>query len=548
MADYLKYFAPITITGQPSSWASIDSSYLVTKANVETYISGNSTTAGGSGNDGKLVKLDANGLIADSMLPALAISNTTVGTTAPAAGSVQTGDVFVNTTENKSYIYTGTEWQELLSPTDAVLSVNGKTGTVTLSASDVSAIATSAKVTSVSSSSTDAQIPSALAVYTFVNTNYSATGHTHTSANITDSISASTGITSSAAGLVQGKAVEAYAAKKSHTHTSADVSDSISASSGIVTGESKLAQAGAVADYVTSAIGAIDYSNTYAAKSHTHVSADITDSISTAAGVTSTETKLVQAKGVQLYVAGQAATWTAGTTTVATTGTKFVTQTYLASAISSLDLVNTYAAKTHSHTATDLPTATSSEKGIASFGTGLSISSGAVTLSAATADALGGVKVGSGNGLAYSSNKITMSLANGTSAGTVKASTGITISSGNISVNFSTDISTDASSDVKAATPKAVKTYVDAQVGGVSAIGTITGNGSAKKFEIAHSLGTSIIVQVVDSEGNTVYVPVNRASGKIVIEFATAPANNTTFSVYITKVGGTAIAATVASA
>lgn len=548
MAEFLKYFAPITITGQPSSWASIDSSYLVTKANVETYISGNSTTAGGSGNDGKLVKLDANGLIADSMLPALAISNTTVGTSAPAAGSVQTGDVFVNTTENKSYIYTGTEWQELLSPTDAVLSVNGKTGTVSLSASDVSAIASGDLVTSVSSASTDAKVPSALAVYTFVNTNYSATGHTHTSANITDSISASTGITSSAAGLVQGKAVEAYAAKKSHTHTSADVSDSISASSGIVTGESKLAQAGAVADYVTSAIGAIDYSNTYAAKSHTHVSADITDSISTAAGVTSTETKLVQAKGVQLYVAGQAATWTAGTTTVATTGTKFVTQTYLASAISSLDLANTYAAKTHSHTATDLPTATSSEKGVASFGTGLSITSGAVTLSAATADALGGVKVGSGNGLAYSSNKITMSLANGTSAGTVKASTGVTISSGNISVNFSTDVATDAASDVKAATPKAVKTYVDNAVGAASAIGTITGNGTNAAFQIAHTLGADVIVQVFDGDGNLVYVPTQISNNKVVFNFASAPANSTTFKVYITKVTGTAIAATAVTA
>ena len=49
--------------------------------------------------------------------------------------------------------------------------------------------------------------------------NYSATGHKHTSSEITDSISASSGITSGATGLVQGKAVEAYAATKSHTHS-----------------------------------------------------------------------------------------------------------------------------------------------------------------------------------------------------------------------------------------------------------------------------------------------------------------------------------------
>ena len=43
---------------------------------------------------------------------------------------------------------------------------------------------------------------------------YSTTGHTHTSANITDSISAASAITSSATGLVQGKAVHAYVDSK----------------------------------------------------------------------------------------------------------------------------------------------------------------------------------------------------------------------------------------------------------------------------------------------------------------------------------------------
>ena len=556
MAEFQKFYGPITLVGHESrEWANINVADIATKGEVDSqitaaitanntatrggsvasgntkdvtggtvysYIDTNSTTTGGSGKNGKLVKLDANGLIDNTMIPSLAITDTFTAANATAMtglSNAKKGDICIRTDENKTYILTSdaanayataSNWTALATPTDAVLSVCSKTGAVTLSASDVGAIASTDLVTSVSSESDDTKVPSAKAVYTFVNTNYSASGHTHTSANITDSVSAATGVTPSAAGLAQAKAVYDYAAPKSHTHASADINNSISASSGITSSAAGLVQGKAVEAYA-------------AKKVHTHALSDIiyTGSTGYTAGTTisntSTDGALATAKAVYDYVDG-------------------------------LSLATTYAAKSHTHVAADLPTATDSDKGIASFGTGLTVSSGAVTLSAATADALGGVKVGSGNGLAYSSNKITMSLANGTSAGTVKASTGITISSGNISVNFSTDISTDASSDVKAATPKAVKTYVDNAVGAASAIGTITGNGSAKKFEIAHSLGTSIIVQVVDSDGNTVYVPVTRASGKITVEFASAPANNTTFSVYITKVDGTAIAATVASA
>ena len=271
MADFLKYFAPITITGQPE-WANLGDTYLVTKANVAgyvadqistgiaavrggavesgetkdvsggtvyTYITSNSTDAGGSGKGGKLVKLNSSGLIADSMLPPLAITNITAGTTQPADGSVQSGDVFVNTSENKTYIYTGSQWQELLTPADGVISVNGNAGpAVVLSASDVGAIDADDLVTSVTSASVDTKVPSAKAVYTFVNTNYAAKSHTHTSANITDSISAASGVTSTETKLVQAKAVYEYAAPKSHTHTSANISDAISAGTGITSTES----------------------------------------------------------------------------------------------------------------------------------------------------------------------------------------------------------------------------------------------------------------------------------------------------------------------
>lgn len=59
--------------------------------------------------------------------------------------SVQIGDVAVRTDLGKSFILKATpatqlaNWQEILTPESPVQSVNGKTGTVTLTASDVGA-------------------------------------------------------------------------------------------------------------------------------------------------------------------------------------------------------------------------------------------------------------------------------------------------------------------------------------------------------------------------------------------------------------------------
>ena len=74
-------------------------------------------------------------------LPALAITTTQVVSTQAAmlALTAQIGDVAVRTDLNKSFILTATpattlaNWQELLTPTDAVLSVDGSTGAVSLS-------------------------------------------------------------------------------------------------------------------------------------------------------------------------------------------------------------------------------------------------------------------------------------------------------------------------------------------------------------------------------------------------------------------------------
>jgi len=70
-------------------------------------------------------------------------------TSAMLALTAEPGDVAVRTDLNKSFILVTSpastlgNWQELLSPTDAVQSVNGKTGTAVLDNTDVGAPSTS---------------------------------------------------------------------------------------------------------------------------------------------------------------------------------------------------------------------------------------------------------------------------------------------------------------------------------------------------------------------------------------------------------------------
>ena len=85
--------------------------------------------------------LDGNTKIPSSQLPAIAITSTYVvaSESSMLALTVQEGDVAVRTDLNKSFILAGSDptlisdWQELLSPTDLVQSVDGRTGTVSLS-------------------------------------------------------------------------------------------------------------------------------------------------------------------------------------------------------------------------------------------------------------------------------------------------------------------------------------------------------------------------------------------------------------------------------
>jgi hypothetical protein len=88
-----------------------------------------------------IAELDGSGLVPTHHLPALAITNTSVVNSQAnmLALTAQVGDIAVRTDVNKSFILTATpattlgNWQELLTPTDAVLSVDGGTGAVNLS-------------------------------------------------------------------------------------------------------------------------------------------------------------------------------------------------------------------------------------------------------------------------------------------------------------------------------------------------------------------------------------------------------------------------------
>lgn len=94
---------------------------------------------------GTIPILGEGGKLNTSVLPAIAISDTFVVDTQVAmlALTAEVGDIAIRTDLNKSFILktagasTLANWQELLTPTDTVTSVAGKTGTVTLVKADV---------------------------------------------------------------------------------------------------------------------------------------------------------------------------------------------------------------------------------------------------------------------------------------------------------------------------------------------------------------------------------------------------------------------------
>lgn len=138
----------------------------VTKVNgqIDTKISalnlGTAATRNTGTGSGNIPILDSSGKLVDTIIPKIAITNTFVVATQSAMlalSTAQEGDIAVRTDLNKSFILksngyaTLSNWQELLTPTDAVQSVNGKTGTVNITLAELGGVATSTYNSHVSS-------------------------------------------------------------------------------------------------------------------------------------------------------------------------------------------------------------------------------------------------------------------------------------------------------------------------------------------------------------------------------------------------------------
>lgn len=95
---------------------------------------------------GNVPVLDANGKLVESIIPAVAITETYVvdSEIAMLALDAQVGDVAIRTDVSKSFILqslpatTAANWVELLTPNSKVISVNGKQGAVVLTGADIS--------------------------------------------------------------------------------------------------------------------------------------------------------------------------------------------------------------------------------------------------------------------------------------------------------------------------------------------------------------------------------------------------------------------------
>lgn len=91
------------------------------------------------GQNNGLCELDANGLVPTNHLPPLAITDVHVvaDATERLALVAQEGDVAIQTDNSTSWIYSGTAWVQFTSGAGGVTSVNGQTGTVSLTTTDI---------------------------------------------------------------------------------------------------------------------------------------------------------------------------------------------------------------------------------------------------------------------------------------------------------------------------------------------------------------------------------------------------------------------------
>lgn len=106
-------------------------------------------------------------------------------------------------------------------------------------------------------------------------------------------------------------------------------------------------------------------------------------------------------------------------------------------------------------------------------------------------------------------------------------------------VVLDTDITLSADSDIVIASQKAVKAYVDTQIGGVvsSYKGDIIGDDSTTTFSVVHSLNTDdIMIQVYEAAGDkeNIGVTIGRIDvNTLSVKFAVAPPIADTYRVMI---------------
>jgi hypothetical protein len=98
---------------------------------------------------GRIPVIDSDGKLSQNIIPQVAITDTFVVSSASAMlglTSAQVGDVAVRTDLSKTFILKTADpsveanWQELMTPTDKVTSVNGKTGAVSISLSELGGV------------------------------------------------------------------------------------------------------------------------------------------------------------------------------------------------------------------------------------------------------------------------------------------------------------------------------------------------------------------------------------------------------------------------
>lgn len=119
---------------------------IMPNANVDLGLVASAIQSSEKGANNGVAELGGDGKIIAAQLPAIAITDTfvVVSQVAMLALTAETGDVAVRTDLNKSFILAVNDptvlanWQELLTPTSAVISVNGQTGVVSLDSDDIS--------------------------------------------------------------------------------------------------------------------------------------------------------------------------------------------------------------------------------------------------------------------------------------------------------------------------------------------------------------------------------------------------------------------------